>query len=76
MKPVSTDLILTELILAYIDEVIHLRAENARLREMLKPFIATVDWQAIQTAKDGDWFWFLCTAGDLRAARAAVGETE
>jgi len=33
MKPVSTDLIHTELILAYIDEVIHLRAENARLIE-------------------------------------------
>jgi len=35
MKPVSTDLIHTELILAYIDEVIRLRAENARLHQAL-----------------------------------------
>ena len=51
-----------------------LRAENARLREALKPFAAKAEiyseWAG--TARDAVWF----PISDLRAARAAMGETE
>lgn len=52
-----------------------LRAENARLREALRPFADLAD--KIEAANDDDDYHFpAAKISDLRAARAAMGETE
>ena len=58
----------------WADEITRLREENARLREVLKPFVKTLELNC--TEADPDDF-FIDQAGallvsDLRAARAAI----
>lgn len=54
------------------DTIEALRAENARLRNVLKPFLT----RAPDTANPDDYDWLMVNAEDIRAARKALGETE
>lgn len=56
-------------------EILRLRAENEKLRAALKPFAELADWYDTepdtQPAWDSD---YQPTVGQIRAARAAMGE--
>jgi len=56
------------------EEITSLREENARLREVLKPFVKTLELNC--TAADPDDFFIdqegALRVSDLRAARAAI----
>lgn len=58
------------------EEIERLREENARLREVLKPFVKTLEWNCTE-ADPNDFFIDQKGAlrvSDLRAARAAIRE--
>ena len=55
------------------DECDVMRAENAKLLKALKPFADCDVWEGY---KDEETFVSGLKIGDLRAARAAIGETE
>lgn len=69
-----------KLIAEYGDEISHLREENKRMRDALRPFSDAIEWDDADGAPDNGSIWehyVACdiTFGNLRQARTALATT-